>query len=205
MCGTFDPFHNGHLNMALMSYFGVKNSKIVIVPYYDPPHKNKENIASYEDRCKMVKVAIENYEPYIMLSKIDEMINYKKSPSYIVEILRRIRIEEETNQIGLLIGEDYLENIEKFKNAEEILLYNKILVASRNGGHLLSFGMSNSITNTISNSDILNYYRNNIEVVKMKKCNNTISEDIKSKISNNNYDVDVPKSVIEYIKTKKIY
>ena len=207
MGGTFDPFHNGHLGMAIMAAFKIKDCKIVIVPSYNPPHKDEENITSYDDRFAMANLAIENYKPYITISNIEEMLYLKnKKPSYIVETLKKIRIEEETNQIGLLIGEDSLKSLEKWKCAEEILAYNNIFVVPREGcGTFLSIGMSSSIRNIIENSDLLKYYRKNIKIIEMAICNNTSSTEIRDKISNNNYEVDVPKHIVDYIKNKKLY
>lgn len=47
MGGTFNPFHNGHLQLALQAYRQFELSKVLVMPSGTPAHKStKELIAA---------------------------------------------------------------------------------------------------------------------------------------------------------------
>ena len=48
--GTFDPFHNGHLRMAVEVREGLSLPDLFLVPSARPPHKPSRPMASAEDR-----------------------------------------------------------------------------------------------------------------------------------------------------------
>ena len=55
--GTFDPFHNGHLRMAVEVLEGLSLSELFLVPSARPPHKPSRPMASAEDRFAMASAA----------------------------------------------------------------------------------------------------------------------------------------------------
>ena len=53
--GTFDPIHNAHIEIAKNALEQFKLDKVWIMPTPNPPHKDKTNITSVEDRMNMIK------------------------------------------------------------------------------------------------------------------------------------------------------
>ena len=69
MGGTFDPIHMGHLRMAHAVQRQLEFDKVVFLPAYIPPHKQKRSdFASWQDRLAMVKLAIKEYEDFVVSS-----------------------------------------------------------------------------------------------------------------------------------------
>ena len=68
--GTFNPFHNGHLQIieSLIKLDVFK--KIIVIPTNIPPHKTSSYLASGEDRLNMCKLALSSY-PQVYISDIE--------------------------------------------------------------------------------------------------------------------------------------
>ena len=58
--GTFDPIHEGHVQLALQFARRLKLDEVLLVPTFVPPHKLKADMAAAEDRlamCRLVAAA----------------------------------------------------------------------------------------------------------------------------------------------------
>src|SRR5690348_13577359 len=55
--GTFDPIHNGHLEMALRVKSFFNCTQLLLMPAYSPPHKAKDSITSPYHRYAMAVLA----------------------------------------------------------------------------------------------------------------------------------------------------
>ena len=44
--GTFNPIHNGHIQMAKYSHDAAKLDKVILMPTFVPPHKESANLVS---------------------------------------------------------------------------------------------------------------------------------------------------------------
>lgn len=129
--GTFDPIHNGHLQLAhnLSQTF---NSKIIFLPVYNPSHKELPQ-ASPEKRIDMLKLAIGN-NPNFIINPLE--INMKRS-TYTYNTLSLIRThvgDKET--IFFIIGADSFVNFDSWHNWEELLKLSNFIVVKRHGHHL---------------------------------------------------------------------
>ncbi|RZW14715.1 MAG: nicotinic acid mononucleotide adenylyltransferase, partial [Desulfobulbaceae bacterium] len=56
--GTFDPVHNGHLQLGEKVLEKFNLDKIVFIPAAHPPHKNGTVIVDVEHRLEMLRLAI---------------------------------------------------------------------------------------------------------------------------------------------------
>ena len=57
--GTFDPIHEGHVQLALQFARRLKLDEVLLVPTFVPPHKLKADMAAAEDRLAMCRLAAE--------------------------------------------------------------------------------------------------------------------------------------------------
>jgi nicotinate-nucleotide adenylyltransferase len=101
--GTFDPVHIGHLIVGQEVQTRCNLDRVLFVPAAEPPHKNRNDLASAEDRTEMVRLAILD-NPAFELSRIEVD---RKGISYTVETLRLFREQfgSETS-LFLIIGAD---------------------------------------------------------------------------------------------------
>tara|TARA_Y200000002_G_scaffold166102_1_gene137012 strand:+ start:167 stop:811 length:645 start_codon:yes stop_codon:yes gene_type:complete len=128
--GCFDPFHNGHLNIAqdLVNHLDVKNLKIL--PTGQPPHKEKFSI-SHEHRLNMIKIGIGKDLDHI---SIEDCEIRSIGTSYSVKTFKYLR-EKFGPEVSIIlcIGEDALESINTWYNWRELLNYCHLAVVSREG------------------------------------------------------------------------
>lgn len=118
--GSFNPVHKGHIKVAKTVLKKIVD-KVIIVPtlnYWD-----KNNLININDRINMLKF----YETNNII--IDTKNN---KCEYTYQVLRNIKKEYKNFEVYLIIGNDILENFHKWKNINEILKYNIIVIKRNN-------------------------------------------------------------------------
>jgi nicotinate-nucleotide adenylyltransferase len=78
--GTFNPIHWGHLLMAETALVQLALDQVIWVPARRPLHKASSNLADFEKRMDMVKLAIASH-PHFMLSTLEQ----NSSTSYAID------------------------------------------------------------------------------------------------------------------------
>ena len=126
--GTFNPFHNGHLFMAnyLLNECIFDEIWLVISPQ-NPLKKNLEILDVFE-RIKIIDKSIAN-EKKIKIC-LDELKLSK--PNYTVKTLQFFKKTYSKNKFKIILGEDNLYSLKKWKNSAYILENFPIYVYPRN-------------------------------------------------------------------------
>jgi nicotinate-nucleotide adenylyltransferase len=105
-------------------------SKVIFIPTSLPPHKKIANLASAHDRYNMVRLAIED-NPAFAVSDFEIK---KGGKSYTIDTVRHFR---ETLPIGtkifFIIGSDNLEELNHWKEIDQILEIVSFIVVNRPG------------------------------------------------------------------------
>lgn len=134
--GSFNPIHIGHL--ALANYFvefcDLKELWFVVSPHN--PLKDKGTLLHHRHRILMVNLAIEG-NTKLKASNIEFKL---PQPSYTINTLAHLKEKFPKKNFALIMGSDNLKTFHKWKNYEEILKKNRILVYPRpgyDGGELL--------------------------------------------------------------------
>ena len=125
--GTFNPIHVGHL---IIANHMVENSDLdevwmVVTPHN--PFKKKRTLLDNYQRFEMVYQAAEGY-PKIKPTDIEFQL---PQPSYTINTLVHIQEKYPKYQFSLIMGEDNLQNLHKWKNHEEIVNNHNIYVYPR--------------------------------------------------------------------------
>ena len=128
--GTFDPPHNGHLELARHILKSGMTDRILFVPAYDPAHKLDQEISSFADRYAMLELLIAD-EPGIMISDIEYCAALK--PSYSYKILKLLEKEFPDDTLQLLIGGDSLAAFHTWYKAAELVAGYEIICCPRKG------------------------------------------------------------------------
>ncbi len=125
--GTFNPIHIGHLIIAnhMVEYSDLDEIWMVVTPHN--PFKNKATLLSNYDRLEMVFQATEDF-PKIKPSDVEFSL---PQPSYTVNTLVHIQEKYPTHTFSLIMGEDNLNSLHKWKNYEEITKNHAIYVYPR--------------------------------------------------------------------------
>ena len=125
--GTFNPIHIGHLIISnLMADYTDLDEVWLVVSPQNPLKKKKSLLEDYH-RLAIVRVAIEDNEN---LRESD--IEFKMPrPSYTSDTLAYLKDKHPKNEFHLIMGEDNLRTLHKWKNFENILENHKLYVYPR--------------------------------------------------------------------------
>ena len=184
--GTFNPIHIGHLIIAnhFAEYSGLEQIWMVVTPHN--PLKNKKTLLDDHERLQLVNLATEDY-PKIKPSDIEFKL---PQPNYTVNTLAHLQDKFSQHEFSLIMGEDNLNSLHKWKNYEVILKNYAIYVYPR-------------ISSELENSN----FRNNpnihfIDAPIVEISSTFIRENIKNK---KNVQPLLPSKVWEYIDHNNIY
>lgn len=127
--GTFDPIHEGHLTLARESVKQFDLDKVLFVPAHIPPHKRKdEEISRPSYRARMVELATVE-EPRWELCDLELR---RPGVSYTVDTLRELRKTfPSPHELFFMAGADSLQDIQNWKDPEEIFKLSEWVVAPR--------------------------------------------------------------------------
>ena len=125
--GTFNPIHVGHLIIAnhLAENSDLDQIWMVVTPHN--PHKQKNTLLDDYQRLEMVRLATSDF---IKIKPSD--IEFKLSqPNYTVNTLAHLNDKFPKHKFALIMGEDNLNSLHKWKNYEIILENYSIYVYPR--------------------------------------------------------------------------
>jgi len=115
--GTFNPIHIGHLTIAnhMVEYSDLDEIWMVVTPHN--PFKKKSTLLNNHDRLEMVYRATKEY-PKIVPSDIEFNL---PQPNYTINTLVHLEERYPNKSFSLIMGEDNLKSLHKWKNYETIL------------------------------------------------------------------------------------
>lgn len=139
--GSFNPIHVGHL--ALSNYI-VENTiieEIWFVVSPQNPFKQSNDLLEAKQRIKLLELSIKKYDKF----KVKDIELGLPTPSYSYHTLRELRKINPEVHFTIIMGSDNLENLSKWKNVDEILNQNSVLVYPRTNYPLNKNTLSKSI------------------------------------------------------------
>ena len=122
--GSFDPIHNGHMDMAEYCKVEFGLDKIMFLPLGDPPHK--KNITDKEIRIKMIEKAIENNKDFF-ISRIEAD---REGKTYTFDTISFLK-ETTGDEYLFIIGGDSVSTLHKWYRAEELFKIAEFIVVDR--------------------------------------------------------------------------
>lgn len=125
--GTFNPVHIGHLAIAnhIAEFSELDQIWLVVTPHN--PLKKKSTLLDDHHRLQMVHLATEDY-PKLKPSDVEFKL---PQPNYTVNTLAHLQEKFPQHEFSLIMGEDNLNSLHKWKNYEYILQHHKIFVYPR--------------------------------------------------------------------------
>jgi len=115
--GSFNPIHIGHLIIAntMLENAGIDEVWFVVSP--QNPLKKSSNLEHEFDRLDMVQAAV--YENFGF--KVSDVEFHMPKPSYTIDTLAYLTDKHPQHQFRLIVGEDSLYSLPKWKNYQMIL------------------------------------------------------------------------------------
>ena len=125
--GSFNPIHIGHVAIAgyMTEFTGLHQVWFVVSPHN--PLKNKESLLADHHRLYMAQLAIGDNDR-IKTSDIEFKLPV---PSYTIDTLTYLNEKYDNNKFCLVMGEDNLYTLHKWKNAAELAAKYPIYVYPR--------------------------------------------------------------------------
>ncbi len=190
--GSFDPIHNGHIELAEIVSHHIQDAEIYFVPCGNPVHRTPLQ-AFARDRVEMVKLAIANHPHW----HVDTYEIDRPDPSYTLDTLKHFRQRFPDNPIGFIMGMDSFLCIETWGNWQELLDYAHLLVIPRKGYASADLKQDENLLHKTRQGGIIL-----LPVVPQS----VSSTEIRKKLINRD-DVSslIPKAVYDYIQQQKLY
>lgn len=125
--GSFNPIHIGHVILANYILENSDMDELWFVVSPQNPFKDKKSLLNDHNRLEMVNLAVKNY-PKMRASNIEFSL---PKPSYTIDTLIHLKEKYPESQFALIMGEDNLKGLNKWKNSEKLLEDYQIIVYPR--------------------------------------------------------------------------
>ena len=190
--GTFDPIHNGHIELARKFAAQLSLDQVILMPTFQPPHKLKIDMAPAVDRLAMCRLAC---APYKELTVSDLEIN-RRGASFTVVTLEQLKKQYPDSELFLLTGADMFLTLGTWYRFADIARLATLCAAPRDE----------------ANADVLCAYAQELEkqgarcVVADFTLPALSSTDVRERLRNGETLTDeVPDEVAAYIATHQVY
>lgn len=125
--GSFNPIHIGHLILANYILENSDMDELWFVVSPQNPFKDKKSLLKDHSRLDMVQLAIKNY-PKMRASNVEFSL---PKPSYTIDTLTYLHEKFPDYAFALIMGEDNLDGLSKWKNSETLIKNHQIIVYPR--------------------------------------------------------------------------
>lgn len=184
--GSFNPIHNAHIAIAEYAVEHDLADEVVLVVSPMNPLKDPRELASEFHRFEMVELAVagSKYPDRILVSLVEMTL---PKPSYTIDTLRFLSQQFPETEFSLLMGGDIVEQLDKWKDYEQILDGYDVYVYPRPG-------------------EMIDKYRGRIKVLEDTPLFDISSTGIRERSCDGRDIADsVPKSVAAYIKKNGLW
>jgi nicotinate-nucleotide adenylyltransferase len=180
--GTFDPIHNAHLAIARAAADELGLDRVLFVPAAHPPHKAGVTHAPYDDRMRMVDLACQE-DPRFEASRLEE----NTVRSYSIDTITKVRpLLKDGDELFFIIGADAFAEITTWRSWDEVARAVCFIVVSR-PGHFYEVPAL-------------------VKLVRLDSVALQISStEVRRALARNDSAPPVPRCVLEYITSRRLY
>lgn len=180
--GTFDPIHDAHLAVAREAADTLALDRVLFVPARNPPHKEGDIHAGFDDRFRMVELAC-HADARFEASRMEDRPG--RSYSFDTAVLAR-RQSGDSALLFFLIGADAFAEIRSWYRWQELTKLVEFIVVSR----------------PLRNFDVPEGARvQRLDTLELP----VSSSAIRNSLERGDHDVPIPEAVLQYIREHQLY
>ncbi len=190
--GSFNPVHNGHIQLAKVFVKKLRLDKLIVVPAYVSPFKQSDNSVSPWQRFEMCRLAFEN----MPVAEVSDIEIKCEGASYTYLTLEKLSELYPNSQLYLITGADMFLTVHQWKNPEMIFRLATICGVPRNNDDIAVLEKQGAFLHTLgAETEIL-------DTCVMTVSSTQVRESIK-----NRQDIAalVPQKVEAYIRRSGLY
>ncbi|MFQ5579720.1 MAG: nicotinate-nucleotide adenylyltransferase [Nitrospiria bacterium] len=129
LSGTFNPIHNGHLQIAGEVYQRLRLDTVLFIPSGIPPHKSDRNIPHGKYRMEMAALALSDTSHF----KLCDLEAHRPGKSYSIDTVRALKKRFTNDRLFFILGMDAFLDIANWRESECLLTLCDFVVISRPG------------------------------------------------------------------------
>lgn len=190
--GTFNPIHNGHINLVNKISEKVSLDRILVIPTNIPPHKITNNLAEDEARLEMCRLAFEDN----LKAEISDYEIKQGGKSYTILTIEHLINIYPDDEFYLIIGSDMLLTFHEWKDYQKILKLCTIVAAARSKADIEKIEPYAHKLIVMGGKCIV------VDVEPYEISSSQLRELIANK---EQYTCYLPEKVVKYIANKKLY
>lgn len=189
--GSFNPIHNGHVNLAKIVKNELCLDKVIFVPSNNPPHKDGDELAPDDDRFEMCRLVAEGLDGF----EVSDYELCREDVSYTVYTVRHFKEIYPQDRLFWLLGSDMLLSFDTWFRYDDILRNISLAVVSREKDDMEKLKEKAEILSAYGEIFIL-------DAVPVELS----STEIRKKIRNSQvFSCYLDKKVVKYIKLHRLY
>lgn len=185
--GTFDPIHNGHLQLARDAISRVGLNKIFFL--VEPLPRRKQGVKAFEHRLKMVQLAVE-IEPIMGTIELHQQ---RFTPHETMPVLHA---RFEGAKLYLLMGDDMLKYLGDWPHVDELIGDSHFIIGVR-GDEETAKDHIKTIETTRGLRIKHHMFQSTYSAVSSSR--------VKAALRRSGKSPDVPQAVMDYIESKGLY
>lgn len=115
--GSFDPVHSGHVRVARLALERLGLDRLLVLPAAVSPFKTDAAPAGGYDRLALLTAAFAGMGPRVT---VDDRELRRGGVSYAIDTVREIGSEHPGAELHFIVGEDSVEGLARWREAEEL-------------------------------------------------------------------------------------
>ena len=175
--GSFNPIHNGHIELANKFFNKLQLDRLFIVPTYIPPHKSMKDYIFPDQRFEMCSLAVKGIDGF----EVSNIEIKRHGASYTYLTLKELHSLYPDDELYLLTGADMFITLHEWKKPEVIFELSTVCGVSRNDDdtavlekqaeYLRSLGARTVVLDaeimTVSSTEIRNRVKNGEDISEL--------------------------------------
>ncbi len=127
--GSFNPIHTGHLVIASHVVNNTDIQQVWFIVSPQNPLKKTATLLNEYHRLHLVRLAVEDNQDF----RVNDTEFKLPRPSYTIDTITYLKEKYPQHSFSIILGSDSMQNLHKWKNFQQLLSTNRLIVYMRPG------------------------------------------------------------------------